>query len=128
MFSSRHEILSVTASISFHVGRDQQRGPILLQYFQIRLRGLVNADHLLEDSTIAPMRSICANASTVRFCADSFDGLTILGLPFAVVSGQLAGFEIRMLLQNPQRIATRDRCVLAGVARQNDACFPRQVK
>ena len=41
---------------------------------------------------------------------------------------QLAGFEIGMPFQNPQRIATRNRCVLAGVAGENHAGVTRQVK
>ena len=74
------------------------------------------------------MRSNCANASTVRFCAASSTALRYSALRCRRMAGQLAGLEIGMVLQNPQRIATRDRSVLAGVAGQNDARIPRQIK
>ena len=57
-----------------------------------------------------------------------FDGLAILGFALPPDACELAGLEIRMLLQNPQCIATGNGCVLAGVTRKDNAGVARQVK
>ena len=55
------------------------------------------------------------------FLRGQFHGLAIFGFALPPDGRQLAGLEIGMLFQNPQRIATRNRSVLAGIAGQNNA-------
>ena len=59
------------------------------------------------------------------FLRRQFHGLAIFGLALPPDGRQLAGLEIGMPFQNPQRIATRNRSVLAGVAGQNDSRIAR---
>ena len=62
------------------------------------------------------------------FLRRQFHGLAILGLVLPPDGRQLAGLEIGMLFQNPQRIPTRNRGVLPGIAGQNDSRIARVIK
>ena len=62
------------------------------------------------------------------FLRRQFYSLAIGRLPLPPDGRQLPGFEIGMPFQNPQRIATRNRSVLPGVAGENHAGVTCQVK